>query len=259
MREAFDVPACNFCILAKLLEESPVDKYELKHFQNLVRYDYIYKRIAEHAGIEFNELNKKEIKTSCQHWLNIRKCKLHTGSWNDKYFDYIDKFFKYNYPTIYNALINWREEKYVSSAGTEKTSKMLWWDFQKVEYDIISNKMCDYLYQRFNVTPVTVHDALYLTDADLEKVKQPIEDIFWNLIDFQYLDYVDITFKENVKHKENDRLSIDDVISTLDNLIDDEDKNLSFKEKIRKLRKLKKARTSIDLTPEAEEQLLQDL
>lgn len=57
-----------------------------------------------------------------------------------------------------------------------------------------------------------------------------------------------------------DKLSIDDVISTLDNLIDDEDKNLSFKEKIRKLRKLKKAHhTSIDLTPEDEEQLLQDL
>jgi hypothetical protein len=49
LREAFDVPACNFCILAKLLETTDVSKKELSAFQNLVRYDYIYKKIAEHA------------------------------------------------------------------------------------------------------------------------------------------------------------------------------------------------------------------
>lgn len=66
---------------------------------------------------------------------------------------------------------------------------MLWQDFQKVEYDIISDKICNYLYKTYQVTPVTVHDALYLTDDDLEKVSESIEDIFWKLIDYQYLDY----------------------------------------------------------------------
>jgi hypothetical protein len=121
--------------------------------------------------------------------LNIRKSKVHTGSWKDKYFQYVEDFFTKEYPTIHDALLNWREEKYTSSTGKEKISKMLWQDFQKVEYDIISDKICTYLYKTYQVTPVTVHDALYLTDDDLEKVSESIEDIFWKLIDYQYLDY----------------------------------------------------------------------
>lgn len=105
------------------------------------------------------------------------------------YFQYVEDFFTKEYPTIHDALLNWREEKYTNSAGKEKISKMLWQDFQKVEYDIISDKICNYLYKTYQVTPVTVHDALYLTDDDLEKVSESIEDIFWKLIDYQYLDY----------------------------------------------------------------------
>lgn len=172
-----------------MLEDSDVDKLELKKFQNLTRYDYIYKKIAESNGIPFTPANKKILKKSCQHWLNIRKSKVHTGSWKDMYFQYVEDFFTKEYPTIHDALLNWREEKYTSSTGKEKISKMLWQDFQKVEYDIISDKICTYLYKTYQVTPVTVHDALYLTDDDLEKVSESIEDIFWKLIDYQYLDY----------------------------------------------------------------------
>lgn len=189
LREAFDVPACNFCILAKLLENTTVDKTELSAFQNLVRHDYIYKRIAENADLEFTDLVKKEIKKSCQHWLNIRKRYAHTGAWKDKYFNYIEDYFKTNYPTIYETLLNWREETYTNSVGKTKVSKMLWQDFQEVEFDIISNKICNYLYETYGVYPVTVHDALYLSDDDLEKVTESIEDIFWHLIDFKYLNY----------------------------------------------------------------------
>lgn len=75
---------------------------------------------------------------------------------------------------------------------------MLWEDFQEVEYDIISDKICTYLYKTYKVTPVTVHDALYLTDDDLDKVTESIADIFWKLIDYRYLDYeIEETPSEN--------------------------------------------------------------
>jgi hypothetical protein len=95
LREAFDVPACNFCILAKLLENiQNINQIELKSFQEMIRYDYIYERIAKFIGIELTNLNKKQIKAACQHWLNIRKIYKHNGSKSDKLFNDIDRFFK---------------------------------------------------------------------------------------------------------------------------------------------------------------------
>jgi hypothetical protein len=78
--------------------------------------------------------------------------------------------------------LNWREEKYKG-----KMTKMLWWDFQKIEFEIISEKMCTYLYKKYNVYPVTVHDALYLTDKDLKKINEKIEDIFWQELNLKYI------------------------------------------------------------------------
>ena len=183
LREAFDVPACNFCILAKLLEKTNCDKDELRKFQNIIKNEYIYGKIAKYLNLDINDKAiKKAIKQSCQHWLNIRKNKLHTGSWKDEYFNGIDTYFKSELPSIYDELINWREEKH-----NGKMSKMLWYDFQEVEYDIISNKICSYLYKKYNVTPVTVHDAIYITDEDRKKIKENIEDIFWQELDLKYL------------------------------------------------------------------------
>lgn len=183
LREAFDVPACNFCILAKLLEKTNCDKDELRKFQNIIKNEYIYGNIAKYLNLDINDKAiKKAIKQSCQHWLNIRKNKLHTGSWKDEYFNGIDKYFKTELPSIYEELINWREEKH-----NGKMSKMLWYDFQEVEYDIISNKICNYLYKKYGVTPVTVHDAIYITDEDRKKIKEKIEDIFWQELDLKYL------------------------------------------------------------------------
>ena len=183
LREAFDVPACNFCILAKLLENSNCDKEELKKFQHIIKYEYIYEKIANYLNLDISDKAiKKAIKASCQHWLNIRKSKLHTGSWNDEYFNGIDKFFKSELPSIYSELINWREEKH-----NGKVSKMLWYDFQAVEYEIISKKICNYLYKRYKATPVTVHDAIYLTDTDRAKIDENLEEIFWNELNLKYV------------------------------------------------------------------------
>ena len=101
---------------------------------------------------------------------------------------------------------------------------MLWYDFQEVEYDIISNKICNYLYKKYGVTPVTVHDAIYITDEDRKKVKESIEDIFWRELDLKYLkkeksedkDENIVTAKEDFKSQdENTLASLDQIIEQL--------------------------------------------
>ena len=183
LREAFDVPACNFCILAKLLEKTNCNVDDLAQFQHIIRHEYIYEKIAEYLNLDISDKAiKKAIKHSCQHWLNIRKSKLHTGCWKDEYFNGIDKYFKTELPSIYEELINWREEKH-----NGKISKMLWYDFQEVEFELISKKICNYLYQTYNVTPLTVHDAIYITDDDRKNIHENIEYIFWHELNLKYL------------------------------------------------------------------------
>lgn len=187
--EAFDVHACNFCILGKLLENTDVDKKELREYQRIMKFEYIYEEIAKYAGIQFTKLVKDCIKKSCQHWLNIRKQHLKSGKNRDKYFDYVDSYFKNKFPSIYAAIVNWHEEEYTNAAGKTKKSKMLWNDYQAVQFEIITGKICLYLYKTYGVIPVTVHDAVYLSKADAEKITENIDEIFWKMIDYQFLDY----------------------------------------------------------------------
>jgi len=184
LRECFDVPACNFCLLSKMLEDNKeVDQHELMAFQLMIKTEYIYGKIAEFIGVDIrDQIVKKNIKEACQHWLNIRKRYKCNGMKSDKYFTCIDQYFNTHFHSIYNALLNWREEEY-----NGKITKMLWDDFQKVEFDIISNKICTYLHKTYEVFPVTVHDAIYLTDDDREKVKEKIEDIFWKELNLKYV------------------------------------------------------------------------
>lgn len=187
LRECFDIPACNFCILAKMFESiEKIPEKELSKFQRIIKFKYIYKEIIEYAGLEFNELNKKLIKESCQHWLNIRKCKIKQGAFKDKFFNFVNQYFELNFPNIYDVIINWREEKYTNSSGKIRNTKMLWEDYQKVELEIIT-KLVNYLFKKYKVTPITVHDAVYLTDDDKEKVEESIEDIFWKIIDLKHI------------------------------------------------------------------------
>lgn len=203
------------------------------------------KKLQITPGIEFTDRNKKTIKSSCQHWLNIRKRYAHTGGWKDKFFNHIDTYFKDNFPTIYDELKNWREEQYTNTAGKTKISKMLWQDFQAVEYDLITNKMCCYLHEKYNVYPVTVHDALYLSDDDFDKVSETIEDIFWNLIDFKYLDYNPDIIADNILDDEETFIS--DFIKEYDAELEQEANEKQREKEARlKLQKIKLKQKQID-------------
>lgn len=182
LTQAFDIKACNFCILGKLLENTDVDKSELGKYQKLMKEKYLYEEIAKFAGLEFTKELKDMLKKSSQHWLNIRKRWVNSGKNIDKYFDYVDTFFKNNFPSIYEIILNWRQENYLG-----KKSKMLWDDYQQVEFEIISEKMTNYLWKEYGVISLSVHDALYISMKDKNKIPESIEGLFWKILDYQFI------------------------------------------------------------------------
>lgn len=137
---------------------------------------------------------------------------------------------------------------------------MLWQDFQKVEYEIISDKICNYLYKTYQVTPVTVHDALYLTDDDLEKVSESIEDIFWKLIDYQYLDYELPEEQPELVYEPKIQFSDEKLLDCIKNT--EYTQTPEFQEQYQKLKaatrriKANKRKTKTILTKEEEDELL---
>jgi hypothetical protein len=139
---------------------------------------------------------------------------------------------------------------------------MLWQDFQKVEFDIISDKICNYLYKTYQVTPVTVHDALYLTDDDLEKVSESIEDIFWKLIDYQYLDY-ELPEEQPDNNDPEIQLSDEKLLDCISNT--EYTQTPEFPERLAKLKaanrriKANSRKTKTTLTKEEEDELLFDI
>lgn len=206
---------------------------EIKEFQNVCKNKYIYEEVANFAGLDLN-IHKKMIKQASQTWLNIMKKDLnkviknsYTKRTDPEFYTAIkalDGYFEQNFPLITKVFKDWtiepkrKQPKLPKSvwnpSSTENLqeyankldkkyqkkieySKTIWRDFQQVELDTISKKMCNYLFFNYGVIPVTVHDALYLSEKDLAYVEQfeDLEKLFWKLIDLKY-------YPENLTIKE---------------------------------------------------------
>lgn len=64
---------------------------------------------------------------------------------------------------------------------------MLWDDYQKVEFEIISEKMTNYLWKEYGVISLSVHDALYISIKDKNKIPESIEELFWKNLDYKFI------------------------------------------------------------------------
>lgn len=179
--EAFDIPACNFCLLAKIFEQYNIDQKELIKFQNTVKNKYIYEQIAKFGGYELKDI-KRKLKNSTQHWLNIRKRNLKRGHIKDEYFSLIDNYFKEEFPKIRELIVNYREINH-----NNKISKAIWQDFQQLEYQLITKKICYRLTKDYNVMAVTVHDAVYIPQDQLRYIDTNLSNLFWKELNLKYI------------------------------------------------------------------------
>lgn len=179
--EAFDIPACNFCLLAKIFQKYDIEQNELIKFQNTVKNKYIYQEIAKFGGYQLSSI-KRKLKSSTQHWLNIRKRNINRGHIKDEYFSLIDNYFKAEFPKIRELIVNYREVKH-----NNKISKAIWMDFQQLEYQLITKKICTRLTKDYHVLAVTVHDAVYIPQDQLRYIDINLSNLFWQELNLKYI------------------------------------------------------------------------
>lgn len=101
------------------------------------------------------------------------------NSWFCQQYQFIDEYFKENYPNIRDLLLDYprREEivfeevwrgGYCFHSPRRKQISNIHRDIMPYEFVVISEGICRILYERYGIKSITVHDAIYMkqTDAD---------------------------------------------------------------------------------------------
>lgn len=109
---------------------------------------------------------------------------------------FADEYFKCNYPKVRDYIMGYstREEKggtytkYYKKTGKTvvchkkgKVISNLQRDLTKYETEIVSNRICQQLYEQYGIKSVSVHDAIYVKKSDAEKIRNngiSIDDLF---------------------------------------------------------------------------------
>ena len=95
----------------------------------------------------------------------------------DSLFYGICKWWESNFPYIGNAIVNYPTYRNKNN----KKTKRLQVDCCKLETQYISGAVCSELAEKYQVIAFTVHDAIYITERDRNKLYNlgiNIEDIF---------------------------------------------------------------------------------
>lgn len=192
--EAMDVKSCFYVLMCKAMEIADgIDKKELQQFCTLVREGDIYTEMGNHVmcvspfpdGLDndaedcylaFIGMKKRDvIKQDMQSFRNIK-------SFNQAHHQYpmLANHFKKLFPTITEWLFNY--PTHINAKGEEV--KKLQHDMSRIETMLIS-RVCLTLVE-MGVTPFTLHDAVYLSEAELGKLKngqETVKEIFWKVFD----------------------------------------------------------------------------
>lgn len=167
--EVFDVPCADLHMMAKYLEriqhENGITDKELEEFQVEVKNDFRKKfGIDEKTG-----KCKKSVKTAFKIYFNLQSY--------DKYryirgtVKKIDEYFWKHFPHIREWI---------------KNTFDIWKKGAEEEYQVVSVGMFNYLLRR-KIFSLSCHDALYVLDTDVDKVKDRIKDIFYDELNL-YID-----------------------------------------------------------------------
>lgn len=169
IKEVFDVTACFYTLLAKLMEchldlDCEECKDELAKFQKLVVEKDIYKEIADYSGV----FNRDDIKLALQAWRNLLPRYLNSQIANNTDIRMVHDYMTQNFPAISDIIINY--PTYVNSDG--KVVKRLQRDCTLIETEVISNGLCRMLINDYDMLPITLHDAIYMRECDINKCKE---------------------------------------------------------------------------------------
>ena len=181
--ENFDVTGCFYTLIARLMMNQgniPVD--EMDRYRDLVKNGDIYNSIKDWIKREINyPYSRDQVKKMLQSWRNTLSTRMKASESRDSLFRDITKWWDANYPHIGNAIINYPTYR----NKEKKKTKRLQLDCCSLETRYISGAVCSELAEKYKVAAFTVHDAVYVTESDKEKLDNlgvKIEDIFWKVI-----------------------------------------------------------------------------
>lgn len=187
--EAMDVKNCYYVLMSKVLMIADgIDPGELNRFMELVRYGDIYsemgkdiqfvRHVYEDDGddeyLAFIGITRRDkIKLEMQSFRNFK-----TYGQAESQHPMLAKKFKQMFPTICRWLFTY--PNYVNSKG--KNTKRLQKDMSQIETMLIS-KVCFRL-KAMGLNPFTLHDAVYLSEAELNTLEDgAVDKLFWEIFD----------------------------------------------------------------------------
>ena len=181
--ENFDVTACFYTLIARLMMDlGSISEQEMQRYCDLVRNGDIYNSIKDWAGKTYGiPWTRDQVKEQLQSWRNTKSTRMEAQKKRDTLFFQICEWWKANYPEIGNAIINYPTYKNKENCKVKKLQV----DCCKLETKYISGAVCSELGDKYGVIAFTVHDAVYVTEKDKEKLDNmgvKIEDIFWKAI-----------------------------------------------------------------------------
>ena len=181
--ENFDVTACFYTLIARLMKDlGSISEQEMQRYCDLVRNGDIYNSIKDWAGKTYGTpWTRDQVKERLQSWRNTISTRIEAQKKRDTLFFQICEWWKANYPEIGDAIVNYPTYR----NNKNRKTKRLQLDCCKLETKYISGAVCSELGEKYGVVAFTVHDAVYVTEKDKEKLDimgVKIEDIFWKAI-----------------------------------------------------------------------------
>ena len=186
--ENFDVTGCFYTLIARLMMDlGTISEQEMQRYRNLVRNGDIYNSIKDwiektyEAPWTQSTWTRDQVKQRLQSWRNTLPTRIEAQKKRDTLFFQICEWWKANYPEIGDSIVN-----YPSYQNNEnRKTKRLQLDCCKLETKYISGAVCSELGKKYGVVAFTVHDAVYVTEKDKDKLENmgvKIEDVFWKAI-----------------------------------------------------------------------------
>lgn len=165
--EVFDIPAADLHMMAKYLEEPKyhIPEGELLEFQKQVKTDF---RKKIEVDSETGKCTKR-CKEAFKMFFNLQSKKAYLHD-HGEIFNDVYRYFREHFPHICNWIIG---EKKIWKLGAE------------AEYEVVSKAMFKKLLKQ-GIFILTCHDAIYVMDRDVDKVKPIITDLFYECLDLLY-------------------------------------------------------------------------
>jgi hypothetical protein len=162
LTELYDLHASFYTLVTALLK----DKLSEREFNDLFYTCFegrFYKELAEATG-----QNIDMTKELMQGWRNV----LRLGTLHGGVYGKVSEYMETRFPEFTNIIYNWTRK--VNSNGKEV--KTLQQDLGEYETHVFS-EFAKFLIDKYNITPFLLHDAVYCSQADKEKLPQDINTV----------------------------------------------------------------------------------